>query len=163
MENDAQPQPQQQARRSTRQQSQKEKEAGKQDGLGKRKKDDKDKDTNTTTAAAAATAAAKTKKKTKKEVQQEREERLKQEELQLRYNKHQPAPLTPLCWDTFCEQVVPYLQPTDMVTTALVTKESYRYVHASGRCGYASSGHPCLTPPTPFQCPCTHPQTHEQQ
>jgi len=140
MENDAQPQPaqpqpQQQARRSTRQQSQKEKE------VGKRKKDEEDKGTTTTSAATTTTAAAaaaegvvKTKKKTKEEVQQEREERLKQEELQFRHDQHQPAPLTPLCWATFCEKVVPYMKPTDMVATALVTKESYRYVHAGDGC-----------------------------
>jgi hypothetical protein len=118
MENDAQPQPQQQVRRSTRnQKSQKEEGEGGLNGGGKRAA--------TTTPA----AAVKTKKKTKKEVQQEREEHLKQEDL---HKQHQPAPITPLCWEAFCQKVVPYMQPTDMVSTALVSKESYRYVYAGG-------------------------------
>ena len=151
MENDA---PQQQARRSARHQSQQQNE---------------DKGTTTaaaattTTAAAAAAEGVVKKMKTKKEVQQEREERLKQEELQLRHNQHQPAPLTPLCWATFCEKVVPYMQPTDMVATALVTKESYRYVHAGGGVGRPSSGRRLRITHPPHAMP-THPlQTHARR
>lgn len=116
MESEAQPEPQQPARRSTRQQkspAQKEEGKGGLDGGGKRAA--------TTTPA----AAVKTKKKTKKEMQEEREAHLKQEKLD---KQHQAAPFTPLCWEAFCEKVVPYMQATDMVTTALVSKESYRYV-----------------------------------